>query len=73
MGLCASQEWLNMSFLAKDEADAEVVGWFLTEDVGTKFEKILTLRDMIYLDGDLSSLGAKQAAWKWPIKPQSVQ
>jgi hypothetical protein len=28
---------------------------------------------MKYLEGVLSSFGARQAAWKWPINPKSVQ
>ena len=53
------------------------MGFFLREEDGVaglagslelgmeviKFEKTLTLREMIYLDGNLSSLRARHKAW----------
>jgi hypothetical protein len=50
-------------FLSEEGGVAELAGWLELEMVVTKFEKTLTLREMIYLDGNLSSLRARHEAW----------
>jgi hypothetical protein len=50
-------------FLVEEDGDAELTGWLEIEIEGIIFEKTLTLREMIYLEEILSSLGARHKAW----------
>jgi hypothetical protein len=50
-------------FLDEDGEFSEFAGWFELGIVVIKFEKTLTLREMVYLDGNLASGGARHTAW----------
>jgi hypothetical protein len=50
-------------FLVEEDGDAKLASWLEIEIEGIKFEKTLTLREMIYLEEILSSLGARHEAW----------
>jgi hypothetical protein len=45
-------------FLNEEVGVLEFAGWLELEIVVIKFEKTLTLREMVYLEGNLSSLRA---------------
>jgi hypothetical protein len=53
-----------MFFLKEDDEEAVFAGCLGLEKDGIKFENTLTLREMIYLEGVLSSLRAKHDAWE---------
>ena len=50
-------------FLGGDGEFSKFAGWLELEVVVIKFEKTLTLREMVYLDGYLSSERARHDAW----------
>jgi hypothetical protein len=47
-------------FLGEEGDVSGYAGWLELETVVIKFEKTLTSREMVYLDGNLSSLRARQ-------------
>jgi hypothetical protein len=49
-------------FLSEEVGVLEFAGWLELEIVVIKFEKTLTLREMVYLEGNLSSLRARHNA-----------
>ena len=54
----------ELCFLNDEDGDAEpgLARWFELKLEGIKFEKTLTLREMKYLKGFLSSFGARHKA-----------